>query len=264
VSKHLCPYCGNETGGAEVCPWCNGSMGVVPKHGPLEPVIIHDRPKADWTHPSLVALVLILLAAFFGYRYFEQRNAQTVTQVSYRDRPMYLPSISNAIQRPKIDLQPHMTLAGGTTTPSADKPQDEQTEEDDDMVDDGLEDPVVTPSIQPAAVVIGGAALDSQDDGDGHGIAYGHVQISNPSSYPITSLTIMMSTSDGSYALVPVSGTLETATPLPSIDIPAGGTMDLPVMTNGMFSAVDPTSPKTITVQATENGTVVSSSTTVQ
>jgi hypothetical protein len=74
----------------------------------------------------------------------------------------------------------------------------------------------------------------------------------------------MMSTSDGSYALVPVSGTLETATPLPSIDIPAGGTMDLPVMTNGMFSAVDPTSPKTITVQATENGTVVSSSTTVQ
>jgi hypothetical protein len=232
-------------------------MGVVPKTKPIEAVIIHEKPPVDWSSISLLAIVVILVGAFFAVRATKQGPQTTRTQVSYQDRPLYIPAMANAIGRPKVDSHPHMTLASGSTPSKTATVQPDTDPADQDDSLDTADEPIQTPALQPASVVIGSAELESQNDGDGHEIAYGHVQVLNPSSHPITSLTILMSTNGGSYTLVPASGSGE-------MTIPAGGSLDIPVMSDGAYTALDPSTPKTIIVHATEDGTAVSSSTTIQ
>ena|GEM_PF-4368400 len=238
-------------------------MGVVPKSGRVEPVIIREKPPVDWSQFGMAGVVVALIVALVALRFVRQHTSPTTQEVAAQDRRIYVPPMASFLQTPRPNPNPSLMLASTPTqTVVTDTPSDDTADDEtDDDIPDVPEDDIAP---VPAAVVIGSAEVGSENDGDGHEVAYGHIQVINPSSYPITSLTILMATSGGSYPLAPISGSANSPIPLENVSIPAGGSLDIPVMSDGMYSSLDPTTPKTITVQATEDGTVVSSSTVIE
>jgi hypothetical protein len=122
-----------------------------------------------------------------------------------------------------------------------------------------------TTSQNPTGMVeIGIAQVATAQDENGNSFAVGHVTIVNTSAYEITNFSITMSTGDGTYPLIPFQGTIENPVEITIRRIPAGGYLDVPVMTEGVFQTSVAQSQKTVTVTAMENGLVATDSTTIQ
>lgn len=264
--SHICNYCGNETAGADPCPWCNGSLGVVSEKPKIDPVVIHDdikRGNNPW--PVVGAVLLMLLVAFV---LMQQKRNQDRLAAAVRQEPTYIVS-NQPLFKGSLSNTPQLAKTASikdSSLPDVPEKAAAKTEEpdqnDDPATDDSTNQATQTP-IQPGSIQLTDVQMASQNDGDGHEMAVGTATLTNNSPYEVTNFNIYISAAGGSFRLEPFSGSVDNPAPYPTRTIPPGGRITLPVMTNGVYTAGDPGATKTVSVEAVENGVTVSSQVTI-
>ena len=271
---HICPYCDNETGGADPCPWCSGSLGVV-ANTKITPVVIHERDPWDWRPIAVVGVLVAVVAIAVLKRqpaasnlampaeiaaHGERLVASRGPGVSLADAPP-APSSDNADTPIITESKPSTAAASGdNNTVDSDLADEDAFDQAADMAAPDQDQQDLPPSDLPFNELVGipDAQVAIQGDGAGHGLAIGAVTIVNNGPYPIDSFQITLQTQEGSYPLMPFSGSFDNPTELTDRMIPVGGYLQVPVMSNGLFDVTDPNGATTVTVTANEGGAVVS------
>ena len=101
---------------------------------------------------------------------------------------------------------------------------------------------------------IGDARLSFENDGHGHEQCVGRVLIVNDGPYTITDFRLGLNVSVGDYALVPFEGSIDYPTAILSRRIGPGGSLEVPVMTTGVYSSFSVYGMKQVTLQASLDG----------
>jgi hypothetical protein len=265
--SHICNYCGNETAGADPCPWCNGSMGVVAEKPKIEPVVVHDDVRSFNPWPILGVLLLVLVVSVILLQ--RKKNVDQI-EAATRQVPNYVVSNqplfqSRAVTPPKLARTTSIKSSGLPSEVEKPTPPKVVATEPDDTEDDvdDTPDEATPPTVRPESVQLTDVQLASQSDGDGHELALGTATIYNSSPYEITNFDLYVAAGGGTYRLQPFSGTPDNPVALPSRSIPAGGRITVPIMSTGTFDVSDPTASKTVSVEAIENGATVTSHVTI-
>ena len=111
-----------------------------------------------------------------------------------------------------------------------------------------------TPTPVQGSARIGDVHLSVINDGEGHERCFGRVLIVNNGPYAITDFTLGVDVMGTTYVLAPFEGSISAPMPIYYRHIPAGGTLDVPVMTTGYYPSYSASSMKTVDLDAALDG----------
>ena len=115
------------------------------------------------------------------------------------------------------------------------------------------------PSLKPlehlqGKVKLADAHLSIENDGHGNEQAVGRVLIENTGDYAITDFRLSLTAGTGEWALLPFEVSVDYPMPIISRRIEPGGSLDVPVMTGGVYASYSAYGMKTINIEASVDG----------
>ena len=262
-----CPYCGSDTAGLNPCPHCGGALGD--KALIAQARLREAKESFDWKPWALALVGLFVLAGFVATN--RRHNPSEITaQSQVVDRsPGGKIEATPLVDLPPTDTSPtqlSVVRAPSSSVKAASAPKtDDQsdTETTPTASQAALSTSTTAPDLSQV-VQIATAAIGSQQDEDGNTFALGRVVIVNTGPEPISNYTISLNTGDGIFGLTPFEGSVDNPQAITARTIPPGGSVDLPVMTEGLIQTGNTSGQKIVTVTATEAGVSSTSSLSIQ
>lgn len=155
-------------------------------------------------------------------------------------------------------LQPGPGLPSGQVktddTPTANVPPEQPAPSDRTNASLGTE-PLPQPPVQMRGKAhIGNAHFSFENDGHGNEQCVGRVLVVNDGPYAITDFRLSLGVLSGDYALVPFEGSLRLPSPIYYRRIEPGSSMDVPVMTTGIYSSFSVYGLKSVSLEASVDG----------
>jgi hypothetical protein len=222
------------------------------------------KSEFDWKPWLFTLAVLVVIGILIANRR-QNSHAPASTETTVSDRTPAKPiSKTPLVDMPSAEQSgPAMAAAMPIVTHSS-TPAKQDTTTDTSQDDTQSTDTAVASQPTSNFLQIQGAAIASDMDDNGNMFAVGHVVIQNRGSQDITNYNISLNTGDGLYTLSPFTGSMQNPQALTTRRIPAGGSVDVPVMTEDLFQTTNPSGEKTVTVTASEGGVSASNSLTIQ
>lgn len=253
-----CPVCGYIKTAFEIeCPRCSGVQNGTIKlavniNPPAPPSTNSESSRAVVIGITIMVLAIIIIAITYmnginsipGRKKFASAKEPAVApQFPPRVPRNSTPQGNEKIRKMTYEPQPDNSLPPGKSQSNNIQPQS------------------LPPDPAPRAPVnmrgrahIEDAHISFENDGHGHEQAIRRVLIVNDGPYSITDFRLGLKVLASEYSLVPFEGSISYPRSLLSRRIEPGGTLDVPVMTTGVYASYSIYGSKEVTLEATLDG----------
>jgi hypothetical protein len=256
----ICPYCGTDTEGVNPCPHCGGAVG--PQGYVPQARIRESKSDFDWRPWALFLLALFVICALIVDRRRHNGGAtETESVVTERTPTQKIGATPLVDLPPDQSPQPTSVVLSSTPSQKTAAPATPEAAAEAPATEPEENAPTAAPS---QFVQISSAGIESDQDDNGDTFALGRVVIFNNGPQEITNYNVSLNTGDGIFGLTPFTGNLDSPQAITNRRIPAGGSVDVPVMTEGLFQTGNASGDKIVTVTATEAGVSESNSLTIR
>lgn len=255
-SHQFCPKCGTDQ-----------TTGTKPLVQQQPPQVIMKPPKSSAPAIlTIIGLLIVIAGGSVAVVYMNElgkKNTHSPTKSTPPQRPPVQTAQNSAVPPQQYSSQ-NSTSARGAV-PTANTPTQSQPgipassgivapSANNQTASPLPPEPGRAPVQMQGRAHIGNAHIGVENDGHGNEQATGRVLIVNDGPYAITDFRLGLKVLTTEYALVPFEGSLQYPTPILSRRIEPGGSLEVPVMTTGVYMSYSTYNSKEVTLQATIDG----------